>query len=216
MKLIKIEKYRIGQIFVVLSPDLRIFILKPMKPISILLLIIVVFSQSCGVNEREKKLKSRQEEIVKKEQQLLVWEQQLKMKEQALAHEKLHLDSFKYQKDAVAVDNPAIIGQWNVKMNCTETSCEGSALGDTKTEQWHISYDQNKVMVRAYSGPVLIRIYVGTFKNNTLKIVDEKPNADALIGATLNFTTDERMEGVREIKQKTCKIVYELNARKVK
>lgn len=187
-----------------------------MKPTPILLLLMIVFLQSCGLNEREKKLKLQQEELVKKEQQLMAWEQTLKLKEQELEHEKLSLDSFKSQIDSVPVYNPAIIGKWSVKMSCTETSCEGSAIGDTKTEQWYISYNQNTVMVRAYSGPVLIRVYVGTYKNNTLKIVDEKPNADALIGATLNFVIDGRMDGIREIKQKSCKIVYVLNAKKLK
>lgn len=187
-----------------------------MKSVSILLLMMIVFLQSCGLNEREKKLKLQQEEIVKKEQQLIVWEQQLKIKEQELEREKESFDSVKNHLDSGSVYNPAIMGKWNVRMSCTETSCDGSAIGDTKTEQWHISYNQNTFTVRAYSGTVLIRVYVGTYKNNTLKIVDEKPNADALIGATLNFITEGRMDGIREIRQKSCKIVYVLNARKLK
>lgn len=187
-----------------------------MKPVWILYLILIVVLQSCGLNDREKKLKQRQEEIVLKEQQLMVWEQQLKLKEQELETEKVSLDSVKKQIDSTGVYNPAISGKWNVKMSCTETSCDGSAIGDTKTEQWHITYNQNTVTVRAYSGPVLIRVYVGTYRNNTLKIVDEKPNADAQIGATLNFINEGRMDGIREIRQKDCKIVYVLNARKLK
>lgn len=187
-----------------------------MKPISILLFVMIVLLQSCGLNDREKKLKQRQDEIVLKEQQLMVWEQQLKIKEQELETEKVSLDSVKKQIDSVGVYNPAISGKWSVKMSCTETSCDGSAIGDTKTEQWYISYNQNTVTVRAYSGPVLIRVYVGTYKNNALKIVDEKPNADASIGATLNFINEGRMDGIREIRQKDCKIVYVLNARKLK
>lgn len=187
-----------------------------MKPVSLLLLMMIVFLQSCGLNEREKKLKQQQEEIVLKEQQLAAWEQQLKLKEQKLETEKVSLDSAKKQIDSVAVYNPALTGKWSVKMSCTETSCEGSAIGDTKTEQWYISYDQNVVTVRAYSGPVLIRVYVGTYKNNSLKIVDEKQTAGVSIGATLNFLSEGRMDGIREIRQKDCKIVYVLNARKLK
>lgn len=189
-----------------------------MKPISIFLLIMIVFFQSCGLNEREKKMKQQEEAIVMKEQELAAWEQRLRAKELELDLEQNSLDSVKKQIDSVPVYNAAIIGKWNVKMSCTETNCDGSAIGDTKNEQWYISYDENdnKILVKAYSGPVLIRTYVGTYKNNALKIVDEKQNPDALIGATLNFINDTRMDGVREIKQTTCKIVYELNARKVK
>lgn len=187
-----------------------------MKPISMLLFISVVLLQSCGVNDREQKLKQKQEEMMLKEQQLMVWEQQLKIRERQLETEKVSLDSVKKQIDSAGVYNPAISGKWSVKMSCTETSCDGSAIGDTKTEQWYISYNQNRVTVRAYSGPVLIRVYVGAYKNNSLKIVDEKPNPDALIGATLNFINEGRMDGIREIRQKDCKIVYVLNARKLK
>lgn len=189
-----------------------------MKPISIFLLIMIVFLQSCGLNEREKKLKQQQEAVIMKEQELAAWEQRLRAKELELDIEQNSLDSVKKQIDSVPVYNAAIIGKWNVKMSCIETSCDGSAIGDTKNEQWHISYDnhENKILVRAYSGPVLIRVYVGTYKNNALKIVDEKPNPEAMIGATLNFINEGRMDGIREIKQTACKIVYELNARKAK
>ena len=187
-----------------------------MKPIYIPLFILVVFLQSCGLNEREKNLKKLQQETAQKEQQLLAWEQRLKLKEQELDHIKQSLDSARKQIDSVGINNPAIVGKWTVKMSCTETTCEGSALGDTKTERWEMSYKENNVIVKAYSGLVLIRVYVGSYKNNVLKIVDEKPNAGALIGATLNFVAEDRMEGTREIRQKDCKIVYALNARKVK
>jgi hypothetical protein len=188
-----------------------------MRRFPILLFIMIVFLQSCGPNEREK-LKQEQEAAILKEQELAAWEQRLKAKELELDIEQNSLDSAKKQIDSVPVYNAAIIGKWNVKMSCTETNCDGSAIGDTKNEQWYISYDENdnKILVKAYSGPVLIRTYVGTYQNNALKIVDEKPNPDALIGATLNFINDTRMDGVREIKQTACKIVYELNARKVK
>lgn len=188
----------------------------PMKPISILLVTIIILFQSCGMSDREKTLTQRQEEISLKEQQLMVWEQQLKMKERELETEKVSLDSVKKQIDSAGIFNPAISGKWSVKMSCTETSCDGSAIGDTKTEQWYISYDQNTVTVKAYSGSILIRVYVGSYKNNALKIIDEKPNADASIGATLNFINEGRMDGIREIRQKDCKIVYVLNARKLK
>lgn len=187
-----------------------------MKPISISFFLLIIFLQSCGLNEREKNLKKLRQEITRKEQQLLAWEKRLKLKERELHNTKQSLDSAKKQIDSVTMSNPAIIGKWIVKMSCTETTCEGSALGDTKTEQWEMSYKRNNVVVKAYSGLVLIREYVGTYKNNVLKIVEEKPNSAALIGATLNFINEGRMDGSREIRQKDCKIVYALNARKLK
>jgi chromosome segregation ATPase len=187
-----------------------------MKQILIPLFFLIVFLQSCGLNEREKNLKKLQQQTVQKEQELLAWEQRLKLREQELDQEKQSLDSAKKQIDSVEMDNPAIIGKWSIKMVCTETSCEGSALGDTKTEQWEMSYHENNIIVKAYSGVVLTRTYVGSYKNNILKIVEEHPSSGAIISATLNFLNEGRIEGIREIGQKDCRIVYTLNARKLK
>lgn len=185
--------------------------------IPVLLLMLTILLHSCGLNEREKKLKFRQKETARKEQQLLAWEQRLKMKEDSLEFTKKHLDSTKNGTDTLSTYDPAIVGKWNVKMSCIETSCSGSAIGDTKTEQWAITYRQNTVVVNAYSGTVLTRVYIGTYKNKVLQILDEKPNAGALIIANLNFTNDDRMDGTREVIQNDeCRIVYALNARKVK
>jgi hypothetical protein len=185
--------------------------------IPVLLFFLTIILQSCGLNEREKNLKKRQKETARKEQQLLAWEQRLKMKEGKLDYTKQLLDSTKKQVDSVSTYDPAIVGKWNVKMSCIETNCDGSALGDTKTEQWAITYKQNTVVVNAYSGTVLARVYIGTYKNNVLQILDEKPNAGALIIATLNFINEDKMDGIREVVQNDeCKIVYALNARKLK
>ncbi|TKC09395.1 hypothetical protein [Pedobacter frigoris] len=186
-----------------------------MRKISILLLILIVFLQSCGLNEREKKIKAQQAEIVKKEQQLILWGQRLKMKEQQLEYTKQSLDSAKKQIDFVGVKKPLIIGKWAVKMSCIETTCEGSALGDTKTEQWNFSYNGNTIVVKAYSGKVLTRIYVGTYKDHLLHIIDEQQNSGVMISAMLKISNN-RMDGKREIVQKDCKIVYSLTAEKLK
>ncbi|TCC97424.1 hypothetical protein [Pedobacter psychroterrae] len=187
-----------------------------MKSNLIILFIFIVFLQSCGLNEREKNLQILQKEIAQKEQGLLAWEQRLKLKEEALEHARQSLDSAKMQADSASVYDPAIVGKWIVKMSCIETTCDGSALGDTKTEQWDISYNQKSIVVKAYSGPVLIRVYVGNYRDNQLKVLDERPNVDVSFKAALNFINEKRMDGTREILQANCKIVYALTAEKSK
>lgn len=187
-----------------------------MKPNLILLFILIICLHGCGLNEREKNLQKLQKEIALKEQALLILEQRLKLKEEALDHVRQSLDSAKMQIDSASVYNPDIVGKWTVKMNCIETSCDGSALGDSKTEQWDISYNKNTIVVKAYSGPVLIRVYVGNYRDNQLKILDERPNMDVSFKASLNFINTKRMDGTREVLQKDCKIVYSLNAEKSK
>jgi hypothetical protein len=180
-----------------------------------LLTLLIVLTLGCGPGAQEKTLKQRQDLVAKREQELLAWEQQLKMKEKELQNTKQLLDSTMKNIDSTAV-NPALVGKWTVKMTCTETTCDGSAIGDTKTEQWEISYKGNNVIVKAYSGVVLIRVYIGTYQDNVLSIVDETPNADATFSANLNFIDDKRMDGTRQILQKNCKIVYALNIQRSK
>ena len=187
-----------------------------MKPKPIILFVLIIFLQSCGLNEREKNLQKLQKETAQKEQGLLAWEQRLKLKEEALDLARLSLDSAKMLADSASVYDPAIVGKWTVKMSCIETTCDGSALGDTKTEQWDISYNQNSIVVKAYSGPVLIRVYVGKYRDNQLKVLDERPNVDVSFKAALNFINEKRMDGTREILQANCKIVYALTAEKSK
>ena len=179
-----------------------------MKQAAVMIVILAFFTQGCGLNEREKNLRNKQIEINQKEQQLMVWEQRLKMKEQELNSAKQFLDSAQLQVDSTY--NPLLIGKWIVQMTCIETTCDGSAIGDTKTEQWDIAYNGKSIMVKAYSGLVLIRVYTGSYHNKILKIVDEKPNSASVISATLNYIDGNRMSGLREIGQKNCKIVYEL------
>lgn len=187
-----------------------------MKHTSILLFVLIFLLQGCGPNEREERLKKRELASAQKEQQLLEWEQKLKLKEQELDHTQQSLDSAKKEIDSADAYNPAIVGKWMVKMICTETTCDGSALGDTKTELWDINYKGNQVVVNAYSGKVLVRVYEGGYSNNVLKITDEKVNADVSITALLNFVNEKRIEGKREIVQTGCKIVYALTVERAK
>jgi len=179
-----------------------------MKQATVILILLAFFIQGCGLNEREKSLQKKQVELSQKEQQLLIWEQRLKIREQELNNAKQYLDSAKQQIDTTY--NPLLIGSWTVKMTCTETTCDGSAIGDTKTERWEIADNGKNIIVKAYSGIVLIRVYTGSYKNKVVRITDEKPNSGVLISATLNYISDTRMDGLREINQKDCKIVYGL------
>lgn len=119
-----------------------------MKQATILFILLALTIQGCGLNEREKNLQKQQMELNKKGQELLVWEQRLKMREQELNNTKQILDSAQVQIDTVY--NSLLTGRWIVKMTCTETTCDGSAIGDTKTEQWDISYNGKNIVVKAF------------------------------------------------------------------
>ena len=185
-----------------------------MRIIYVVLFFFVFILQSCGVGEREKNLRERELTNTKKEQELLLWEQRLKIEQQEFDKKK-QVDTT-YLTDSASIYIDEVVGSWTVKMNCVETSCEGSAIGDSKTERWEISNDQQNINVKAYVGKTLIRTYLGIIEGNTIKIADENPNTTTTINAVLKLTKNNAMDGSRDVIQKDCKIVYSLSATRAK
>jgi hypothetical protein len=105
-------------------------------------------------------------------------------------------------------------------MTCTETTCAGSAVGDTKTEQWHISFETNAVIVKAMAGENLVRVYTGTFADKTIELKESsdssfaRPETKMLV--RLRVIDESNMEGQREIVRNDCKVIYALQLGKQK
>lgn len=171
---------------------------------------------SCNFQEKENQLKAKEMELNKREQELAIREAALISKEEKLKLQEQLIDSAQKTWDSVGIYNEVLIGDWAVTMNCTETSCEGSAIGDTKTEQWSIFYENNQVTVKSFFKKKLLRIYKGIYYNNTLKLTEENNTTDAQITIELAFDAKDtkKMKGTRTIIQPTCKIVYSLDVSK--
>jgi hypothetical protein len=190
-----------------------------MKWLLYLPLLIVFIISGCGLQEREAALQKRETELTRKEQELVVKEKDLQLKAEELADKEQQLKKAQ-QPDTLAhtpvnAFNPALAGKWNARMTCTETTCPGSAVGDTKTETWELSYQNERVIAKAMTGENLIRIYSGTYQNNLLELTENVelspagPATKMVVRLTLlNPTT---LEGQREIiRSSDCRIVYAL------
>lgn len=180
--------------------------------------ILITVCASCGENQN-KDLDAREKKLDLKEQQLLNWEQQLKLKEQELSKNQMKIDSIKNLADTNGIYDPKVIGNWKVTMQCTETTCEGSAVGDTKTEVWSISYHNHKVIARVIVNKKVIRTYSGLFRENTLQLsARQTSETDTHMDVTLtpHSTTEGLLEGQRVINQRgKCRIVYGVKAEKI-
>lgn len=185
-----------------------------MKRSAILYFFLVLCCFGCGLGSREKELKIKEDAVSKKQQELILWEQRLTLKEKDLDARKQLLDSNKIM-DTVMVYDKNLPGKWLVKMVCTETSCDGSAIGDTKTEQWEVTSTNNNVVAKAYTGKQLSRIYNGVYKQNGLLLTDQLSTTESLIRINLRPTANDVLEGTREIIQENCKIVYSLVAKRI-
>lgn len=182
-------------------------------------LVLLSFSfSSCGLRQREMELDRKTNELNQKEQELSLKEQSLAAKEQQLNDREKQMDSTSsVVKDSLILEHNKIPGTWMVEMQCTETNCPGSAVGDTKSEQWEIKFLDNLVVASAMSNNQLIRIYTGSYFGNLLKlsVQQDSTQTSAKMNVRLTQTKEKEMEGEREIIQANgCHILYSLKLKK--
>ncbi|MDQ4140934.1 MAG: hypothetical protein M3142_10460 [Bacteroidota bacterium] len=187
-----------------------------MKWIFLLSLVTLLLFSGCGIREREKSVQEKETALARKEQELAVREEALRQKEEALSKREQKLDSTRLDS---AFYNPNITGIWNVRMVCIETTCPGSAIGDTKTETWDISYQGDQIIAKAMADNTLVRTYAGTYNDNWLQLRENvalSPNAPATeMVVRLSLLNENTLEGQREIiRSGDCRIVYSLQLEK--
>jgi hypothetical protein len=181
----------------------------------ILFVFLLLFSlTSCDLRQREEALNQREAQLNQREQELSLKEKTIQLKEEDLVKREQRIDSTRLQ-DSVAVYNAALPGTWDVKMVCTETSCPGSAVGDTKNESWEIAYQENAIIARAMVSNELVRVYSGFFTGNTLELIETRDNAPnqptTRMVVRLRLAKENVMEGNREIERiGECKIIYQI------
>ena len=173
---------------------------------------------SCKLNTKEKELSQRENSLNQKEQELILREKILQLKEEELLKKGAYLDST-LKRDSMPIDSIALTGRWNVTMVCIEATCTGSAVGDTKTEQWVITREGSEFIARVISGDKLVRVYSGIYTGNTLELIAQNEQTagqpPAKMVARLHSINAKRMEGQREItREKDCKIIYTMEMNK--
>jgi hypothetical protein len=180
-----------------------------------LLSVMLFLFTGCNLREKEKSLDERSQALDQREQELLLKERSLQLKEEELLRRELPVDSLP-QVDTTAVYDASLIGAWAVKMVCTETTCPGSAVGDTKNETWNLSYQNNTLLVRAMAGNQLVRIYSGIFNGSMIELSEDR-DVTATAPASkmtvrLRVVNNTTLEGQREIiREGNCKILYSVN-----
>jgi hypothetical protein len=160
---------------------------------------------------------AREAALNEKARNLEILEQELNSRSQELAARERVLDSIQHLNDTTSKFNADLIGNWSTSMRCTETSCEGSAVGDTKSEKWEISYQDNQVKLKAFVNSQLIGEYSGLFSDDGLVVTAKRGPAESttLITVTLSPPVGNKMSGTRVINQAgKCSIVYALEMQK--
>ena len=189
-----------------------------MRLFSLYIAAMLLILPGCDLRQREEFLQKKEAELNQKEQELLLREKTLQLKEEELR--KVQQGDSTAISDTTALYNPGIIGFWGVKMICTETTCPGSAVGDSKTEQWNISYESNNIIAKAMDNDKLVRTYVGKPHADVIELTErlaDTSQVSASMIVRLRLIDNNRMEGQREIvRDRDCKVVYSLQMEKQK
>jgi len=193
-----------------------------MKNPALLLLFLLVMA-SCKDQAHEQQLQKREAELSLREQEMAQRENALTLREQRLlAKEQTPpIDTVQQVLPADTALLRSLPGTWATRMSCIETDCPGSAIGDSKNEQWEFSVEQNTVRATASANKKIIRVYTGTLQGSELKMnAQHIPNEtlpDASFVVQLQAAGERRLEGRREISKPApdnCRIVYALELTK--
>lgn len=177
----------------------------------------------CGLQEQRQQLKQESVLLRQKEQELALRGQELDAREQLLNERQMKMDSVLIGKDTLSKIFPEIPGRWLAKMVCTDAGCPGSALGDTKVEQWAVTFQNNMVVVKAMNNKFqLTRIYTGSIAPDGQVSLKAQAPDDSLstsqyaqISIQLKQTKNDAMQGQRDIIQpEGCHLTYSLDLKK--
>jgi hypothetical protein len=188
-----------------------------MKQLMLLLPVFLLLCQGCNFAERERAIEKQTRELTLKEEELLLKEKSLLARETELQEREAHLDSTLI--DSGFVYHRELPGTWDVKMSCIETTCPGSAVGDTKTENWVISYQGKLIIARVIEQEKLTRVYAGYYSGNMLELTYQdytaEPAKTTMMTVRLKEVSPGQMEGQREINRpEKCKVIYNVTMTK--
>lgn len=175
----------------------------------------IVLLSSCNYQKREENIRKKEDALNHKEQELALKEKSLQLKEQDLLKREKRLDNT--TTDSTYIVDSTLIGNWSVQMVCNETSCPGSAVGDTKTESWQIAYQSNSIIAKVLSNNQLTRIYTGFYTGNTIELVEDhikRPASQIRMVVRLRVIDATHIEGQREISRENCKVIYSVQLEK--
>lgn len=179
------------------------------------LLAVILLLSSCNFQQREQELQRKEDSLLRKEADLAILEKSLLLKENELEQREHLLDSVQ-REDTNYIIDPKLVGVWNVRMVCTETSCPGSAVGDTKNETWRVSFQGKWLIAAMVSRDQVGRIYTGKYTSDGIYLKGDVDAADTTAANTrievrLQVKDNKNMEGLRRIiREGNCVINYDL------
>lgn len=190
-------------------------------------IFLILLCIACNDNTRKSELNRRQLIIDEKEQSLVELEKKLLIREQQLAQREKTIDSLQRnlnQNDSVvspvdSVEYASLFGGlWSVRLDCTLSTCENFAVGDTKTETWNLGTDGKRVVAQVVSALPGTKIFTGSVEQHTLYLQEtlqpSDSNAVSKNELRLNILSNNEISGERELTRQNCRVLYKVLMRK--
>lgn len=163
---------------------------------SILLFLFLLFYTSCDTT-REDELLRREEELKKREEQFMAKEADY----QLLV--KLR-DSLEQRDSIIHLSEwpENIVGMWNSKIVCVETSCNDYVIGDVRNDTWEFTQDSLRLLVSVFNKKELIRVYDANYTQEQIQlkyITDSTAPRQVTMKVVLNEISPNKMSGFRTV-----------------
>lgn len=174
----------------------------------------------CDLQERENALQEKEKALLQREQELSLKEQLLNIREERLEANMLAVDSLLAVPDSLIKAYPDLPGTWSVRMVCSETNCEGSAIGDVITEVWNMSIHNNTIFAGSINNNQLTRVYSGGLTGaDRIVLLSESTEGEKTVRMIIRLKRNNvhAWSGTREIiRPNECHILYDLELKKQK
>ncbi len=153
---------------------------------------------SCRDEARERALAEREASLAEKEQQFALKEADYK----ALLRWR---DSILTAADTAGLIPvtawPAdVLGRWNSKTVCKESSCSEYVVGDQRSAAWEFTADSSGLFTKVYDRNALVRVYAGSFDSTAIRLhfrSDSSAARRAVIDVELTRTASGAIKGSR-------------------
>lgn len=168
---------------------------------------------SCTDQGKENQLKKREQILSSKEKEFSAKEKDY----QSLRSMRDSLQKSVYTVDTVILSKipENILGKYNGKMICTESTCSEHVIGDSRSDIWEVS--QQGVKITNKNGGE--KIYQAKYTESEIKLTAELNSTistQSVITLQIPVENATRIKGIREFTGNNCSAKFSVDLEKIK
>ncbi|MEN6295592.1 MAG: hypothetical protein ABFD61_05630 [Chloroherpetonaceae bacterium] len=184
------------------------------------LIMLIISIYGCGPSKKDLAIQAKRtqdsiDKVIELEKQKAANDER-----QKIADEQQKLEQQKWEEENKTFSIDELVGTWNIKMTCRNSSCPGVSQGEITTETWNINYLRNGIIVKVTGNNNTNSEYKGEFNGKFLTLQSKSIKSGffsdktiAVVDVRLKMTSPTELKGTREVvKEGPCKIEYTIIA----